>query len=150
MANGMAHAQQGATPRRCAHVANETTRDGVRLGNPIARCLARTGRGKRRRVGRALQMAEHLPDHLGLGDGGNDPERATAAQGTRGHSQSQPAPQEPGSAPGRGSSLRLLPIYTLLARRRDNRLSQRAMWRSTASITDKVDTRQGHDRCQLL
>jgi len=48
------------------------------------------------------------------------------------------------------SSLRLFPVYTLLARRRDNRLSQRAMRRYTAGITDKVDTRQGHDRCQLL
>jgi len=31
MANGMANAQKGATPRRCAHIANETTRDGVGL-----------------------------------------------------------------------------------------------------------------------
>ena len=74
MANGMANAQKGAVPRRCTHVADETTRDGVGLGNPIERFLASTGRGKRRRVGRALQMAEHLSDHLGLGDGGNDPE----------------------------------------------------------------------------
>jgi hypothetical protein len=94
MAHGMAHAQQGATPRRGAHVANEPTRDGVGLGNPIERFLASTGRGKRRRVGRELQMAEHLPDHLGLGDGGNDPERATAAKGTCGHSQRKHAPQE--------------------------------------------------------
>ena len=78
IANGIANAQKGATPRRCAHVANETTRDGVGLGNPIERCLASAGRGERRRVGRELQMAEHLPDHLGLGDGGNDPERAAA------------------------------------------------------------------------
>jgi hypothetical protein len=33
MANGMANAQKGATPRCCAHVANETTRDGVGLGS---------------------------------------------------------------------------------------------------------------------
>ena len=75
---------------------------------------------------------------------------ATTTKRTRGHIQSKHAPQEPGPAPGRGSSLRLLPVYTLLARRRDNRLSQRAMRRSTAGVTDKVDTRQGHDRCQLL
>ena len=80
IANGIANAQKGATPRRCAHIANETARDCVGLGNPIKRFLASTGRGKRR-VGRELQMAEHLSDHLGLGDGGNDPERATAAQG---------------------------------------------------------------------
>src|SRR5262249_20871846 len=129
-------------PRRCAHVAHETTRDGGGLGNPIERFVASTGRGKRRRVGRELQMAEHLSDYRGLGDGGNEPERATAAQGkvarlppptqwrkTRGHIQSKHAPQEPGPAPGRGSSLRLLPVDTLLARRRDNRLAQRAMRR---------------------
>jgi len=64
MANGMANAQKGATPRRCAHGANATPRDGVGFGNPIARCVARTGRGKRRRVGRELQLAEHLAEHL--------------------------------------------------------------------------------------
>ena len=67
MANGMANAQKGAPPRRCAHGANATPRDGVGFGNPIARCVARTGRGKRRRVGRELQLAEHLAEHLGLG-----------------------------------------------------------------------------------
>ena len=146
----MANAEQGAPPRRGAHVANATPRDGVGFGNPIARCVARTGRGKRRRVGRELQLAEHLADHLGLGEGGHDPERATAAQGPRGPSQSNHAPQEPGPAPGRGSRLRLLPVDTLLARRRDHRLAPRAMRRSTARITDKGDRRQGHDRCQLL
>jgi hypothetical protein len=30
-------------------------------------------------------MTQDARDHRLLGDGGNDPERATAAQGTRGH-----------------------------------------------------------------
>jgi hypothetical protein len=78
----MLHAQRDERHLRCAHVANEPMLDGVGLGNPIERGLASTGRGKRRRVGRALQMAEHLLDHLGLGDGGHDPERAALAKGT--------------------------------------------------------------------
>ena len=69
---------------------------------------------------------------------------------TVGHIQSKHASQEPGPAPGRSSSLRLLPVDTLLAWRRDHRLAQRAMRRYTASITDKVDTRQGHEDSQLL
>ena len=72
IANGIATAQKGVTPRRGAHVAYEPTRDVVGLGNPIERCLASTSRGNRRRVGRALQMAEKLADHLGLGDGGDN------------------------------------------------------------------------------
>ena len=51
------------------HVAPEATRDGVGLSDPIERCLASTSRDQRRRVGRELQMAENLADHLDLGDG---------------------------------------------------------------------------------
>jgi hypothetical protein len=81
----MAHAQRCETHLHCAHVAPEATRDGVGLSDPIERCLARTSRGKRRRVGRELQMAENLADHLDLGDGGDHAQRSLTAQGTRGH-----------------------------------------------------------------
>ena len=54
------------------------------------------------------------------------------------------APQKPSPDPGRCASFRLLPVHTLLARCRDNRLSQLAVRRQTASIADEVDTRQGH------
>lgn len=70
--------------RHCAHGANEATRAGVSLGNSIEWFLASTGRGNRRRVGRELQMTENLPDHLGLSDSGNDPERTALANGTGG------------------------------------------------------------------
>ena len=140
-ANGMANAQRCETHLHCAHVAPEATRDGVSLSDPIERCLARTSRGNRRRVGRELQMAENLADHLGLGDGGDNAQRSLTAKGTRGHIQSKHMPQEPGPAPGRCASLRLLPLHTLLARRRGNRLSQCAVRRQTAGIADKVDAR---------
>ena len=65
IANGIANAQKGATPRRCAHVANETTRDGVGLGNPIERCLA--GRSKRRWDGGQLAMTQEARDDRLLG-----------------------------------------------------------------------------------
>jgi hypothetical protein len=65
ISNGIANAQKGETPLRCTHVAPESTRDSVGLGDPIERFLASTSRGKRRRVGRKLQMAENLAEHLG-------------------------------------------------------------------------------------
>jgi len=42
------NAQRGEIHLRCAHIAHETTRDVVGLGNPIERFLARTGRCNRR------------------------------------------------------------------------------------------------------
>ena len=113
---------KGEVPFRCAHVTHETTRDVVGLGNPIERFLATTGRCNRRWDGRQLEMTQDARDHRLLGDGGNDPERATAAQGTRGHIQMKHAPQEPGPVPIRGTRLRLLAAHPLLARRRENRL----------------------------
>ena len=52
------------------------------LGNPIERCLASTRRGNRWWVGRALQMAGDLADHLGLRDGGENPQRPLTAKRT--------------------------------------------------------------------
>lgn len=45
---------------------------------------------------------------------------------------------------------RRIPVHTLLARRRDHRVPQRARRRQTAGRADEVDTREGHERCQLL
>jgi hypothetical protein len=44
-------------------------------------------------------MAEHLPDHLSLGDGGNDLERATLVQGTGAQLQGKHPLEEPRPAP---------------------------------------------------
>ena len=59
---------------RCTHVASETTRDVVGLGDPIERFLARTGRRERRGDGRKLQMTQDACEHRLLGHGGNDAE----------------------------------------------------------------------------
>ena len=81
ISKGILHAQRGERHLRGAHVANEPTHNGVGLGNPSERCLASTGRGKRRRVGRALQMAENLADHLDLGDGGDNAQCSLTGSG---------------------------------------------------------------------
>jgi hypothetical protein len=88
-------------------------------------------------------MTQDARDDRLLGHGGNNAERAASAQGTGGHIQRKHAPQEPGPAPGRCASLRLILIHTLLARRWENRLSQLAVRRQTPSIADEVDARQG-------
>ena len=67
-------AHRGASPRRSAHVADETTCDAVGLGHPVERCLATTGRRDGWWVCRKFQMAEDLAEHLALCDDGNDPE----------------------------------------------------------------------------
>jgi hypothetical protein len=84
-ANEMQTPQRWETHLSCTHGAYEITRDAVGLGDPIARGLASTRRGNRWWVGRALQMAENLPDHLGLGDGGDNPSRPLTAKRTGGH-----------------------------------------------------------------
>jgi hypothetical protein len=43
-----------------------------------------------------------------------------------------------------------MPIYTLLARRRDNRPAQLTMRRQTPRIAHQMDARQGHECGQLL
>ncbi len=72
--------------RHGAYVANKTTCIGVGIGKPIEHCLASTGRNHRRRVGRELQMAENLADHLGLVDDGDHAPPSLTAKGTHGHS----------------------------------------------------------------
>jgi hypothetical protein len=85
--NGSSNAQRCETPLRCAHVAYETTRDVVGLGNPIERFLARTGRYNGRWDGGKLEMTQDARDDRLLGNGGNNAERATSAKGTGAHIQ---------------------------------------------------------------
>ena len=73
------------THLRCTPVAHEATRDGVGLGHPVERFLARTGRCNGRWDGRQLAMTQDARDHRLVGNSSNDPQRATAAQGTGGH-----------------------------------------------------------------
>jgi hypothetical protein len=87
IASGIANAQKGVAPRRGAHGDYEPTRDAVGLGNPIARCLATTGRGNRRWDGGQLAMTQDARDDRLLGHGGNNAERAASAKGTGGQQQ---------------------------------------------------------------
>jgi len=74
VSNGMAHAQRCVLSLGCAPVADETTRDVVGLGDPIERCLTRTGRRKRGWDGGQLAMTQDVRHDCLLGDGRNDPE----------------------------------------------------------------------------
>ena len=67
ISNGISNAQTCATPRRCAHVADETTRDVVGLGNPRERCLTHMGRCTRRWDGGQLAMTQEARDDRLLG-----------------------------------------------------------------------------------
>ena len=62
------------THLHCTHVAPETTRDIVGLGDPVERCLAQTGRCNGRWDGGQLAMTQDARYDCFLGDGGNDPE----------------------------------------------------------------------------
>ena len=64
---------EGGTRLRSAHVAYETTRVVVGLGDPVTWSLAGTGRRDGGRVCRKFQMAEDLADDLALRDDGDDP-----------------------------------------------------------------------------
>jgi hypothetical protein len=92
ISKGILHAQRGERHLRCAHIASETTRDVVGLGNPIERCLASTGRGKRRWDGGQLAMTQDARDDRLLGNSSNNTERAASAKGTGGHIQRKHAP----------------------------------------------------------
>ena len=62
-----------------------------------------------------MEMTQDARDHRLLGDGGNDPQCATVAKGTRGHSQIKYTAQQPAPMPVGGASFRLLPVHTRLA-----------------------------------
>src|SRR5205823_6549857 len=96
------------------------------------------------------QMAEDLADHLALRDNGNEPQGPAVAQRTRPHLQGKHASQEPGPRPIGGSSLRLLPVHSLLARGGDDAPAEMVVWCQTPTIADEVDARQGHERSELL
>ena len=76
-----------------------------------------------------FQMAEDLADHLALRDGGNDPQRPALAKRAAGHLQRKHPLEQPRPAPGQRRRAGRLFLHILLARRRDNRLAQRAMRR---------------------
>ena len=63
---------------RRLHAAHETSRDV--LGYPVKSFLASTGRSDGGRDCRKLQMTQDPRDYRLVGDGGNDPERATSAK----------------------------------------------------------------------
>jgi hypothetical protein len=102
--------------RRCAHVADEPTRDGVGLGNPIERCLASRGRGNRRWDGGQLAMTQDARDDRLLGHGGNNAGEPHRHKGQVAISRANTRPRSLAQDPERCASLRLLPVHTLLAR----------------------------------
>ena len=89
-------------------------------------------------------MTQDARDHGLLGHGGNDPERAASAPGTGGQSQIKHASQQSCSAPARCPWPGCMPIYTLLARCRDDRVPQLAMRCQTASIADEMGTQSSN------
>ena len=75
-------------------------------------------------------MAEDLSDDLPLGNGGNDPQRPLMAKRAGSQIEGKYPLQELRPAPvRRGAAGRRL-FHTLLARRRDHRLAQRAVHRA--------------------
>jgi hypothetical protein len=82
---------------------------------------------------------------IGLYDIGKSHDPGSQQEPQRKHT-----PQEPGTGPGRGTSLCLRPIYPLLARCRNDRAPKLTMRRQTSRIPPQMDARQGSDRCQLL
>jgi len=99
---------------------------------------------------RQFQMAEKRADHLGLGDGGDNPQRPMTAKRTGGHIQRKHPLQQPRPAPVRGGVAGLRLFYALLAWRRCDRPTQQTVRRQTAPIADQVDPRQRHKRHQFL
>src|SRR5436853_4405299 len=78
--NVISNAQRCEIHFYCAHVAYETTRDVVRLGGSVERCLRRTGRSNGRWNGGQLDMTQDTRDHRFLGHGGNDAECTAPAK----------------------------------------------------------------------
>ena len=64
---------EGGTRLRSAHVAYETTRVVVGLGDPVTWSLAGTGRRDGGWVCSTFQMAKDLADHLTLRNNGDEP-----------------------------------------------------------------------------
>jgi NAD(P)-dependent dehydrogenase (short-subunit alcohol dehydrogenase family) len=143
------HIQRGERHLCGTHVASETPRHGVGLGERVC-LLASTGRGNRRWDGRELEMSQDPRDHRLLIDDGNDAERAPAAPGTGGHIQVKHPLEQPCPAPARHHGARLRLVEALLTGRRDDRPTQMAVRRQTAAIAHQVDVRQGDQRRQLL
>jgi hypothetical protein len=77
-----------------------------------------------------FQMSEDLADHLALCNGGNDPQRPALAKRAAGQLQRKHPLEQSRPALVQRRRAGLLCLHALLARRRDNRLSQRAMQHS--------------------
>jgi hypothetical protein len=58
LSGSKSHGGWGERHLRCAHIASETTRDVVGLGNPIERCVASPGRRKRKWDGGQLARTQ--------------------------------------------------------------------------------------------
>ena len=114
-----------------------------------AEFLATMGECNWRWDGRQLEMTKNTRDDRRMGDGGNDPQRATSVKGTRGHIQMKHAAQQPGPMPGRCSRLRCLAVHPLVTRCGNNRLAKLAMRGRTAGIAHEVDTWHRHERRTL-
>jgi len=98
----------------------------------------------------ALQMLEHLPDHLALGHGGDAPQHPTLTPQAVCHSPCKDALQQPCPAPARRPRVRRLRVHPWLARRGDDRPAQGAVQGQTSTIASQMDPRQGHERGQLV
>ena len=94
------------TSRPGAHGADEPTRVVVDLGDPVARCLASTGRCDGGWVYSEFQMAEDLANDLALRDDSDEPQHPTLTQWAGGHLQVKHASQEPRPGPIQGTCLR--------------------------------------------
>src|SRR5215471_3745708 len=138
------------THRHGAHVAYETTRVVVGLGDPVTWGLASTGRRDGRWVGRAFQMAQDHTHHLTLRDDGDEPQRPLMAPRAGSHLQAKDPPQEPGPGPIGGAPRRLLRVHPLLAWCGDDTAAEVAVRRQTAAIAHQRHVRQGHEGRQLL
>jgi len=98
----------------------------------------------------ALQMLEDLPDHLALGQGGDEPQHPTLTPRAVRHIQCKDALQQPCPAPARRPRVRRLFVHPLLARRGDDHPAQVAVRSQTPAIAYQMDPRQGHERGQLF
>jgi hypothetical protein len=107
-------------------------------------------RGDRRRVGGELQMAEHLADDLGLGDGGDDAERPAPTRRATLHVEGKHPFQQARPAPVRRGAAGRRRFGTLLARRRGDEAAEPTVRRQTPTIAHQVHPRQRHQRRQLL
>src|SRR5262249_10357312 len=137
------------THRPGAHMAYETTRVIVALGDPVIWCLAGTGRGNGRGICRALQMAEDLANDLTLRDDGDEPQGPTRTKRAVRQVQAKDSLEQPRPAPAWRRGAHLWRVEALLPWGREDRPTQVAVRRQTAAIAHQMDVGQG-DQCREL